>query len=192
LRSNASAVPGAPFLERSTLLGRLRAGCKSVERRDAQPALRPNSPKRPVANGRIEHILRVGAHGAPFAVTERTACAMRTLRLLLTDEKIPFNGQQATLYLVESGSFGGNSGSPVYSDIGIERTPGSINLGPHLIKLAGIMEGTYQDIEPLSAMNTANVAVSKSTMGIAAVVPAYKLYNILFSDELVRLRRQLR
>jgi len=38
---------------------------------------------------------------------------------LITDEKIKFADQHAQLYLIESGSYGGNSGSPVFFYLGL-------------------------------------------------------------------------
>jgi hypothetical protein len=107
---------------------------------------------------------------------------------LMTDEQIEWDHRMMDLYLVESGSFGGNSGSPVFFSLGSDRIPGSIVIGSPVIKIAGVMMGAYQDVKPLSVAFTSPVPVSQSSMGIAAVVPAYKLHEILFGTEL-RTRR---
>jgi hypothetical protein len=96
-------------------------------------------------------------------------------------------GDEEDLYLIESGSYGGNSGSPVYFYIGMER-PTGIVLGSPIIKLAGIMKGTFQDVEPITTVETNATPVARSSMGIAIVVPAYKLHELLFDDELKKLR----
>jgi hypothetical protein len=104
---------------------------------------------------------------------------------LVTDEKIRFVDQDAQLYLIESGSYGGNSGSPVFFYLGIDRFPGTIVAGPPLLKLAGVMSGSFSDLQPVSAVETARVDLAPSNMGIAAVVPAYKLHELLFGAELL-------
>lgn len=48
---------------------------------------------------------------------------------LITDEKIDWDGQKTDLYLIEAGSYGGNSGSPVFFYLGSDREPGSIIVG---------------------------------------------------------------
>jgi hypothetical protein len=107
---------------------------------------------------------------------------------LITEEKIKFGKLAADLYLVETGSYGGNSGSPVFFNLGSDREPGSIILGPPILKLAGVMSGTFLDVQPLRAIETATIAGAPSNMGIAAVVPAYKLLEILLSPALARTR----
>lgn len=107
---------------------------------------------------------------------------------LITDEKIEWDGQLMNLYLIEAGSYGGNSGSPVFFYLGTDREPGSLMVGAPVIKLAGIMQGTFLDAQELRAIETSRIPISFSNMGIAAVVPAYKLKEVLDSDELKRAR----
>ena len=94
------------------------------------------------------------------------------------------------LYLIETQSYGGNSGSPVFFSLGSDRQPGSIILGLPVIKLAGIMTGSFNDISPIGIVEipTAPVPVSRQNIGIAAVTPSYLLHEILFSDELTKIR----
>lgn len=107
---------------------------------------------------------------------------------LMTDEKIMWDrGQMAELYLVESASYGGNSGSPVFLFLGPERTPGQFFMN-RLVKLAGVMKGSFGEWAPIQFVETAPKPFANQSMGIAAVVPAYKLNEILFSDE-VKARR---
>jgi len=65
----------------------------------------------------------------------------------------------------------------------------SINFGPPILKFGGVMEGTYLDAQEVIDVQTAQTPVSRSSMGNAAVVPAYKLHEILFGDELTKQRK---
>lgn len=106
---------------------------------------------------------------------------------LVTDEKVNWDGTPMDLYLMETASYGGNSGSPVFFYLGSDRQPGSIIIGAPELRLAGIMMGAFQDVQPVRTIQQAAV-LSVSNMGIAAVVPAYKLREILFGAELTRAR----
>ena len=103
--------------------------------------------------------------------------------------------QHAHLYLVETQSYGGNSGSPVFFSLGASasRAPkGQLLLnGDPLLKLAGIMRGRFNDPHPSIGFlqnPTASTPVTLPSIGIAAVTPSYFLHDILFSDELKKLR----
>ena len=100
--------------------------------------------------------------------------------------------QHAQLYLIETQSYGGNSGSPVFFSLGSDRSPkqGFI-LGSPLIKFAGIMRGRFNDPNPtLGTLQspTASTPITLPSIGIAAVTPSYFLHDILFSDELKKHR----
>lgn len=89
---------------------------------------------------------------------------------VVTDEKIPVMDKEEIklldLYLIEAQSFGGNSGSPVF-----------IYTSRGKLLLAGLISGHFSE------------AIYRSeNVGIAKVVPAYKIYEILFSDELRAIR----
>lgn len=103
---------------------------------------------------------------------------------LLSEEPIDWQGKLLDLYLVESQSFGGNSGSPVFFYLGVDRTPGSIVLGQTKVLMAGIMMGSFLNPSEIRTMNTSATAISVENAGIAAVVPAYLLHDILFSEKL--------
>lgn len=107
---------------------------------------------------------------------------------LISDERIKFMNQMCDLFLVDTFSFGGNSGSPVFVYLGAERKPGVISLGPPLLKLVGIMSGTYQKGVPIIEIQTDTNEVSLDNMGIAAVVPSEHLKEIILSDELKEIR----
>jgi hypothetical protein len=59
------------------------------------------------------------------------------------------------------------------------------------LKLAGIMKGGFDQGNPIGVLQTNAVAVSAQNVGIAAVVPAYLLREILFFDRLNALRASL-
>jgi len=121
----------------------------------------------------------------PYPGAERNYPIVRFGRVaLVTDEKIEWQGKLMDLYLIEAGSYGGNSGSPVFFYLGSDREPGSIMIGSPILKLAGVMQGTFLDVHEIKVVETKNVPIAVSSMGIAAVVPGYKLHEILFSDEL--------
>jgi hypothetical protein len=128
---------------------------------------------------------------SPYIGTRKNYPVVRFGRVsLITDEKIKFADQDAQLYLIESGSYGGNSGSPVFFYLGSDRTPGMLVVGSPILKLAGVMSGSFLDLQPVDVVETARVNVAPSIMGIAAVVPAYKLHELLFSADLVKQRGQ--
>lgn len=112
---------------------------------------------------------------------------------LITDEKILWKdkndkvSKKIPLYLVESQSFGGNSGSPVFFYFGITREPDSLS-GTYKFLLAGIIKGCYLDAKEIQVVETRKIPISRENVGIAAVIPAYKLYELLFSNELRKIR----
>jgi Trypsin-like peptidase domain len=125
---------------------------------------------------------------------------------LVTDEKVNWNGALTDLYLMEVSSHGGNSGSPVFFFLGPNREPGKIIIGGPVIKLAGIMQGYFNELGQIGFMQPTRspqaeqqqgqqpksppVPVTILNSGIAAVVPAYKLQEILFGEELIQKRKQ--
>jgi hypothetical protein len=101
--------------------------------------------------------------------------------------------QLVELYLLETQSYGGNSGSPVFFSFGADRTPGSIVIGPPVLKLAGIMRGSFNESRAIGFVQPAAgppIPVSSQNIGIAAVTPAHLLYEILFSDGLKKQRKE--
>ena len=128
---------------------------------------------------------------SPHVGTHRNYPVVRFGRVaLITDEKIKFGNEAADLYLVDTGSYGGNSGSPVFFYLGADREPGSIIVGPPVLKLAGVMSGTFLDVQPVRPIETATIAGAPSNMGIAAVVPAYKVQEVLMGSELKAVRQR--
>ncbi len=52
------------------------------------------------------------------------------------------------------------------------------------------MSGSFLDLQPVKSVETSKTNIAPSNMGIAAVVPSYKLYEILFGKELTKQREQ--
>ena len=100
---------------------------------------------------------------------------------LLTDKKIEWQGKSADIYLAETGSCGGNIGAPVFFY--------PVSGGQPILKLAGIMERSFGN-EPLEIkiIEQRKASIPFSNVGISAVIPAYKLYEVLFSEELKQQR----
>jgi hypothetical protein len=103
---------------------------------------------------------------------------------LVTEEKVDWDGKDTELFLMETSSYGGNSGSPVFFYLGAERQPGVLTVGQPELLLAGVMSGAFYEDRPIVFRETAKVPVASSNIGIAAVVPAYLLRDILFSPAL--------
>jgi hypothetical protein len=96
---------------------------------------------------------------------------------LISDEKIEWREHNQTkwldLYLLECQSFAGNSGSPVF----FQAQPG----GP--IFLAGVMKGSFMQANQINNLNNEPGLISFQNIGIAAVTPASKLHDLLFSQQ---------
>ena len=108
---------------------------------------------------------------------------------LMSDEKIDWIAGKTDLYLMEANSYPGNSGSPVFFIVGMERANGLVfSSGGPTIKLAGIMSGCYNDFQPIQAVSVSTNQYVTPNLGIAGVVPSYELKDILFSKELKQQR----
>jgi hypothetical protein len=115
---------------------------------------------------------------------------------MITDEKIPWKDgnnpvQDADLYLLETQTYGGNSGAPVFFYLGLDRNPGQLVLGAE-IRLAGVMRGYFNsnDLVKFLQSPTAAIPYYSQNIGIAAVTPSYLLHDILFSEPMMKLRSE--
>jgi hypothetical protein len=106
---------------------------------------------------------------------------------LMSDEKIDWITGKTDLYLMEANSYPGNSGSPVFFMIGVDRG-GQIVVGGPTIKLAGIMSGCYNDLQPIQTVSVSTNQYVTPNLGISGVVPSYELKDILFSKDLKQQR----
>jgi len=111
---------------------------------------------------------------------------------LMPEEKIEWKEKDKVklmdLYLLECQSFGGNSGSPVFFQLGQMRKPGTITFGVTFF-FAGIMTGSFLQGNKVQITNVVSNLISLQNLGIAAVTPAYKLHEVLFSEEVVKSRK---
>lgn len=92
------------------------------------------------------------------------------------------------LYLLETQSFGGNSGSPVFFYVASD--PGVFRIGPTSLILAGVMRGTLERLGQVEFVPTANVPAYRQNIGIAAVTPAHFVLEILNNKELTKVREE--
>lgn len=109
---------------------------------------------------------------------------------LIADEPIPWEQGVAELHLVEVTAYEGTSGSPVFYELGDAQ--GEV---PHL---AGLMKGIYYDAQPVREERQnrpiltpdGHAIYSRTSNGIAAMVPAQKLHELLHGPVLIRMRQQ--
>ena len=127
----------------------------------------------------------------PFTGSERNYPIVRFGRVaMIPNERILWKDQMSYLYLIECQSFGGNIDSPVYFHFNALREPELIRFDQPRIHLAGVMIGHFLDFSPIGVgvVDEVEIPFSLENVGIAAVVPAYYLYEILFSEELKKAR----
>ncbi len=111
----------------------------------------------------------------PHAGLARNVPIVRFGRVAMASEEVfTLDTRVTTGFLVDSPSFGGNSGSPLFASL----------LGRSKLVLAGIVLGTFLDFQPIKVVSTGSTTISQSSMGISIVAPAYKLHEILFGQEL--------
>ena len=101
--------------------------------------------------------------------------------------------EEDQLYLLETQSYGGNSGAPVFFIVPPEIPPGRLLMsgsGQQNIRLAGVMKGYFNEVSAIGFVQspTAVVPYSRQNNGIAAVVPSFLLHDILFSSEMTKAR----
>ena len=99
---------------------------------------------------------------------------------LIPKERIEFDGIYRELLLIESSTFGGNSGSPVifYFQYG-----NSVN-----VRLAGVVLGGFNQGQVLGKSKDQDI-VTWSSLGISAVTPSEFIIEILNSIELLKKRK---
>jgi len=98
-----------------------------------------------------------------------------------TNEKILFNGMKREMAIVETSTYGGNSGSPIFFKI-------FINNNSWYYKLGGIINGFFGNYMPLELVNTGTqVPATDLNIGIAAVTPSYFISDILNSVDVQKL-----
>ncbi|MBK7227087.1 MAG: trypsin-like peptidase domain-containing protein [Saprospiraceae bacterium] len=98
---------------------------------------------------------------------------------LITNEKIEWVGMKREMLLLETSSYGGNSGSPVYFKINLPK-------GLHKLILGGILNGTYRDAAEIKTIENSAILTPYAfyNNGISGITPVYLLTEILYSAEL--------
>ena len=56
--------------------------------------------------------------------------------------------------------------------------------------LAGVMKGYFTNFTEVKQMETRTDSYSSQNVGIAAVIPCYQLQEILFGEELTKIRKE--
>lgn len=121
---------------------------------------------------------------SPYVGEKRIYPIVRFGRIsLITDEKVDWIGSKREMMLVETSSFGGNSGSPVYFKIG------DVYKGFELI-LGGVLNGTYRDVAEIQIIQTGTTPVAIYNNGITGITPVYLLRDILYSKDLIEERKK--
>ena len=101
---------------------------------------------------------------------------------MMPDEPVPTKTGMMEAYLIEARSIGGLSGSPAFVR--------KIVQGRGKLYLLGLMHGHW-DIPPENKNDFADMdSFGSVNMGIAIVVPAKKILEVLNQPELVELRRK--
>lgn len=122
-----------------------------------------------------------------LACVEDRYHVMRFGRVALAPgENLAWHGQSADLFLVETGSIGGNRSSPVYFYFDAENNPDRRQKSPSVLKNAVIMQGAYAEAHESRAVASSSEPPAFSNLGIAAIIPCYKVYEILYSEELLK------
>lgn len=97
----------------------------------------------------------------------------------MPDEKILWNKIPTDLYLIETTTYGGNSGSPLFIHLGHSRHQ-YLNLSPSKIFLGGVILGYFNEFSELQEFTTQKpIIASKENSGIAAIVPANKIIKLV-------------
>lgn len=119
---------------------------------------------------------------------------------LMPREKIPFKEDENSspilidAYLIEARSWGGHSGSPTFLYLNPARNPGQIVLssGIPLFSLLGLVSSHFelpQDVKfGGDILGTGTVSMNS---GLAIVIPAHYINEILSSEECVEQRRKI-
>jgi len=131
-----------------------------------------------------------------YSTDERNYPIIRHGRVsLITDRLIPVGkkkpGVRRSLFLLEATAFPGNSGSPVFLRLGGARDTkggGILQVGLRYF-LLGVLEATFPENTEITVGGTITQVPLNS--GIAGVIPAWQLIDILEQKELKDMREQV-
>jgi hypothetical protein len=112
---------------------------------------------------------------------------------LLPKEKIFWDSSniRQELFLVETTTYGGNSGSPLYCYDNPQKIGGGVVFDNKPVKLAGVIKGYSGEKEPIEYVPSSMNLTYTSNIGITAVVPSYLLYQILEGAVLSKSREDI-
>lgn len=109
----------------------------------------------------------------------------------ITTQIIQGVNTQVDAYLVEARSWGGHSGSPMFIYYPPDREPGRLQVGATAPALLGIVSGHYRiPNEPEALRDSLDSTQGSANSGIAAVIPAQAILDLLNGDELVEKREK--
>jgi hypothetical protein len=95
-------------------------------------------------------------------------------------------------YLVEARSWGGQSGSPAFVYYRPDRDPGMVHIGGPGPELLGLVHGHHNIQEEVSFTgNVFGKGKVPINAGIAVVVPAQKIIDVLMQEDLVKDREEM-
>lgn len=105
---------------------------------------------------------------------------------LLPTEKIPIGARPdgsedvRELYLLETQAFAGNSGSPVFFYMA-----SGVNGAGTTIRLGGVLVCTFMNFQrvQVGGSRPERTAVSRSTLGIAGIIPSHLLLDLLTGED---------
>lgn len=114
---------------------------------------------------------------------------------LMSNEKIKWKEEgkleiEANLYLMECDSTKANSGSPVFFRITPQHETMMMEKS-YKTYLVGILMGRFQDPVFVKTYDKKDKGMIDENLGITAVIPAYKLRELLFSDDALNHRKSL-
>lgn len=106
---------------------------------------------------------------------------------MMPTDKVPFQGMGETVYLADLHVFGGNSGSPVFFNLGGFRG-GSMIIGAGY-ELLGVVNGEVTEDENFNLqLSTTLRGKGAANSGIGTIVPAEEILELLNSPELQKKR----
>jgi hypothetical protein len=106
---------------------------------------------------------------------------------MMPSEKVPFVGMAERVYLADLHAFGGNSGSPVFFNLGGYHE-GHILLGDDY-RLLGVVNGGLTEDENFNLeLTTTLKGTARANSGISTIVPAHEIQELLDDPRLQKLR----
>jgi hypothetical protein len=106
---------------------------------------------------------------------------------MMPDEQFPLVGHPQHLYLADVHAFGGNSGAPVFINLG--GTHENRMISGQEYRLLGVINGEIFDDENFNLKLTTTVTGSgKANGGVSTMVPADELKQLLDDAQLQRMR----